>query len=156
MATVTSAKSVELTQIEDTEPSDRLDAAKRGGVKRSVYATYVVDAADEIGSGGVIEMCKIPKGAYISNAHINIPASGTGGQFDVGWAANGDLSADLDAIFAAVDPGGAAVDADMDKDVAAAYMYKLDDEATIQLTCIEATADAGGDTIELEIEYVLD
>lgn len=156
MATVTSAKSVELTQIEDTEPSDRLDAAKRGGVKRSVYATYVVGADDEIGSDGVIEMCKIPKGAYISNAHINIPASGATGQFDVGWAANGDLSADQDALFAGLDPGDAAVDADMDKDAALGYMQKLADEATIQLTCLEATADAGGDTIELEIEYVLD
>lgn len=155
MATVTSAKSVELTAIEDTEPSVRQDASKIGGVKRVAYGSYTVDAADEIGSDGLIEMVKIPKGARITDAHLVIPASGATGQFDVGWAANGDLAADTDALFAAADPGDAAVDSRM-AGTADAFMQKLAAEATIGMTCIEATEDSGGDTYELLVEYVLD
>lgn len=155
MATVTSAKSTQLTALEVTEPREVVDAGVQHASVRHAYAEYTVDAADEVGSAGVIEMLKLPKGARIVDAAIKIPASGTGGQFNVGWALNGDLAADTDALFAALDPGDAAVDTTLLR-TSAAYMKKLEDEATISLTCIEATADAGGEQIELSVFYVID
>lgn len=156
MATITSAKSTQLTALEETEPREVVDASIQHGSVRRAYAEYTVAAGDEIGSDGVIDMMKLPKGARIVDASVVIPASGANGQFNVGWPANGDLAADPDALFATLDPGQAAVDADLDKSAAAAYNKKLEAEATIRLTCIEATADAGGDTIELEVFYVVD
>jgi hypothetical protein len=157
MATVTSAKSTQLTALEVTEPREVVDAGVQHASVRHAYAAYAVDAADEIGSDGVIQMLKLPKGARIVDAAIKIPASGATGQFDVGWAAGaeGDLAADQDALFAGLDPGDAAVDSELAR-TSAAYMKKLEEEATIQLTCLEATADSGGDEYELSVFYVID
>ncbi len=155
MATITSANSTQYEALFVAEPASRQDAGLIGGVVRRSYAEYTVASADEIASDGVITMMKLPKGARIVGAKAVMPASGATGQFNIGWPVNGDLAADPDALFAGLDPGVAAVDSSL-ASTSAAWNKKLEAEATVQLVCLEITADSGGDSLELEVSYVID
>lgn len=131
------------------------DAGDQHGRVRVAYDSFTINSTDEVGSGAVINMMKLPGGATVVDAHLVMPASGTTGIVDVGYLANGVDAADPNAFFESADPGAAAVDARMAGTVAG-FNKKLGAETTVTITASEATADAGGDTWELFIYYVLD
>lgn len=155
MATLTTVKSVAVTNNE-AEPSVKNSSALLGGVVRHYYDSYTVASADEFGTSGLIRMAPIPAGARVIYARCIIPASGATGKFDVGWAASsgGGEAADPNGFFSALDPGTAAVDAEMGDDLPG-WNKTFSEEVEVQFDCSEATADSGGDTYELEMYYVV-
>lgn len=156
MATLTAVDGVNAASRK-AEPSVKVEVSEQYGRVRRSYDSFAIDAADEFGTSGLIDMMKLPKGARIVDASLVMPASGATGIVDVGWdgGLNGDETADPNGIFAAADPGDAAVDAKLDKTLPG-YNRKFVDEVLIQIDVTELTADAGGDTWELEIYYVVD
>ena len=133
MATLTTVKGANLTNKE-AEPSVKIDASQEYGRLRVLYDSYTVDAADEFGTSGLIRMFSIPKNARLIDAEVSMPASGVTGTFDVGWAASAELdssgsaveAADPNGIFAAVDPGGGAIDRQQMSSTVPGYMKKFD------------------------------
>lgn len=158
MATLTTVYSDQYTDAYRDVPSSKVKAADKGGVLRRAYGSYTVDAADEFGTSGLINFFKLPKGATIVAAYVSCEASGATGIFDVGWDAGAESleTADANGIFAAVDPGAAAVDRQAMSSTVPGYNHTLLDEVNIQADFSELTADAGGDTYELEVWYVVD
>jgi hypothetical protein len=157
MATLTTVNSSQYADAYVDVPSDKLKAADKHGVLRRAYGSYTVDAADEFGTSGLINMFKLPKGATLVYARVAMEAAGATGIFDVGWdgGTNSLETADPDGILASVDPGAAAVDALMPS-TRPGYNKRFDDEVTIQVDWTEASADSGGDTLELECWYIVD
>lgn len=155
MATLTTVKGANLTLVEQ-EVSEKLDVTQNYGKLRVLADSYTVGDDDEFGTSGLIRMFKIPKGARLIDARVAMPASGANGQFEVGWAASEDLdesgsaveAADPNGIFTTQDPGDAAVDARMSATVAG-FLKRFDAEVEVQVDFTEATADSGGDTLEL-------
>jgi hypothetical protein len=158
MATLTTVKGANLTNKE-AEPSVKIDASQEYGKLRIMYDSYTVDSADEFGTSGLIRMMKIPKGARLIDAEVSMPASGATGQFEVGWADSADLdedgnaveAADPNGIFTTQDPGDAAVDRSRMLSTVPGYMKRFDAEVEVQVDFTEATADSGGDTLELAL-----
>lgn len=158
MATLTTVNGVNAT-LRANVPSEKVAVQQQHGRVRVAYDSYTVDTADEFGTSGLINMMKIPKGARLVDAHVVCPATGATGIFDIGWAASTDaaatVAADADGIFAAIDPGAAAVDSRMAGTVAG-WHKTFAEEVQVQCDCTEATADMGTLTIKLAIFYVLD
>lgn len=156
MATLTTVKGANLTNKE-AEPSVKIDASQEYGRLRVLYDSYTLDSGDEFGTDGLIRMFKIPKGARLIDAEVSMPASGANGQFEVGWAASEELdssgsaveAADPNGIFTTQDPGDAAVDRSRMLSTVPGYMKKFDAAVEVQVDFTEATADSGGDTLEL-------
>lgn len=142
----------------DAVPSIRAKVQQEHGRVRYAYDSYTVPSADELGTSAVVNFMKIPKGARLIEAELNVPASGATGQFTVGWlaGANGDEAADADGIFTTQDPGLAAIDRGKMLNSVAGYNKEFSEEVQVQLAVSEITADAGGDKWELAIMYVLD
>lgn len=157
MATLTTVYGANHTKSFISEPPEMVDACEQKGRVRHLYDEYTVDAADEFGTNGIIKMMKIPKGARVIDAQVVCPATGATGIFDIGWAAgaDGDEAADADGFFSQIDPGAAAVDANMAGTVAG-WNKTFAEEVEVQIDCTEATADMGTKTIKLSILYVLD
>ena len=111
MATLTEVKGANLT-LEEQVPAEKINVGQAYGKLRVLYDSYTVDSADEFGTDGLIRLFTIPKGATLVDFEVSMPASGTTGIFDIGWAAgaNGDEAADPNGIINQVDPGAAAVD----------------------------------------------
>lgn len=157
MATLTTVYGANATLQQNQEPVEKVIAGNDYGRVRVLYDSYTVGADDEFGTSGLINMMKIPKGATLLYGRVSMPASGANGQFEVGWAAgaNGDESADPNGIFATQDPGDAAVDAEMPS-TRPGYMKTFSEEVQVQVDFTEATADSGGDTIELLLFIAVD
>lgn len=165
MATIATVKSDYFTRVEDTVPQQKFYANQNYGRLRVLYASYTVDAADEFGTDSLIRLLKIPKGARLIDAEVSMPASGTSGIFDVGWAASTEVdpdtgtaleAADADGIFSQVDPGAAAVDRQAMVSTVPGYMKRFNAEVEVQADWTEASSDAGGDTLELVLIISVD
>lgn len=103
---------------------------------------YAVASTDEVTSGDIIYTgIRIPKGARIIDAGMQMPATGATGKFKMG------IVGDDDGLIAEIDPGAANAFVRADAlstlvgDAAAADM-------DIIITCTETTADAGGKTLQ--------
>jgi hypothetical protein len=157
MATLTSVDSVEKT-LTDASPTVKLDVTLQKGVIRRLYGSYLIDAADEFGTSGLISMFTIPAGARIIHGKTTMPVSASTGIYDVGWAASADAAeaADATGFFSQVDPGAAAVVGQLMLETVTGYNKRFASPVECQVDFTEATADSGGDTLELELWYVLD
>ena len=156
MATLTTVKAANLTNKE-AEPSVKIASNQEYGKLRVLYDSYTVDSADEFGTSGLIRMMTIPKGARLIEAEVSMPASGATGIFNLGWAAadEEDISgttleaADDNGIIALADPGGAALDRQKMLSTVPGYMKRFDGAVEVQIDWTEASADSGGDTVEV-------
>lgn len=164
MATLTTVKSSQLTTIEGGTGS-KLDAGQNYGRLRVLYGSYTVDAADEFGTDGLVRMFSIPAGARLIDAEVSMEASGATGIFNVGWAASTAVdpdtgsaleAADADGIFALADPGAAALNRQKMAYSVPGYMKRFAAEVEVQVDWTEASADSGGDTLELVCIIALD
>lgn len=142
------------------KPPQKLDVTENHGRMRRSYDSFTLASADELAIGDIIKLSKLPEGARIVDAKLSMPASGATGQVKIGWpaSADGNQAADDDALYTAAqaDSGNAALDRLQLSSVQAGYNLKLDAEVQVQMEGVEVTADAGGDTWELEIWYTLD
>ena len=150
MATLTTVKGTNTT-LKENVPADKLDVTQNYGKLRVLYDSYTVDAADEFGTSGVIRFFTIPKGARLISCEASMEASGATGIFNLGWAASadGNEDADADGIIALADPGGAALVGQKMLQTRPGYMKKFAGEVEVQASFTEATADSGGDTLEV-------
>lgn len=157
MATLTTVYGANATKQQNQEPVAKVAANEDYGRLRVMYDSYTVDSADEFGTSGLINMMKIPKGAKLVYARTSMPASGATGIYEVGWAAGAGAveAADPDGIFTSQDPGDAAVDAEMPS-TRPGYMKTFAEEVQVQVDFTEATADSGGDTLELLLFIAVD
>jgi hypothetical protein len=157
MATLTTVNSTEYANAYVTEPNVKNDVSLLSGRVRRAYASYTLAAADILGTAGLINMFKLPKGARIVDAYVESPDSGLTGIFEVGWdgGTNGDETADPNGIFTSQDSGTAAITVEMDKSIVG-WNRKFADEVTIQIDYTEATESASELVIELEVQYVVD
>ena len=150
MATLAEVKGANTT-LRENVPVDKVDVTMNYGKLRVLYDSYTVDAADEFGTSGVVRLFKIPKGARLIECEVSMPASGATGIFNLGWAASADgvEAADADGIIALADPGGAALERQKMLSTVDGYMKKFSAEVEVQASFTEATADSGGDTLEV-------
>lgn len=156
MATLTTVKGANLTNKE-ADPSVKIDASQEYGKLRVLYDSYTVDTADEFGTSGLVRLMTIPKGSRLIDAEVSMPAAGANGMFDLGWAASADLdedgvaveAADADGIIASADPGDAALERQKMLSTRPGYMKKFGAAVEVQADFSEATADSGGDTLEV-------
>ncbi len=162
MATLTTVKGVNRTLLENN-PSEKLDVTQNYGRLRVLVDSYTVGTADEFGTSGLIRMMTIPKGARLIDAHVSMEAAGATGIFDVGWAASAELSggtaveaAAADGIFAAVDPGAAAINKQVMSSTVEGYLKKFGAAVEVQVDWSEVSADSGDDTLELVLFIVVD
>jgi hypothetical protein len=151
-------KGNEYTNAFETTPAIKLSPADQHGRIRVAYGSYDIDSAQEIATTDTIDLFKLPKGATVIGGSVSAPASGATGTFDIGWLGGTDSleTADPNGLFAAVDPGNAAIDRQTMTSLVAGYRHKMLDEVIIQLDCSQITADAGGDKWEVEVYYVVD
>lgn len=153
MATLTTVHGANATLRDQTLPSVKLASQQNYGKLRVLYDSYTVDAADEFGTDGLVNLMKVPRGARVIDMHVVMPASGATGIFDLGWAA-GSGSGDTEAAdangFGAHDPGNAALDARMDG-TEPGYQKTFTQEVQIQADWTEISADAGGDKLEVTL-----
>ena len=163
MATLTTVKGVNRT-IKENVPQEKLDVTQSYGKLRVLYDSYVIDAADEIGTSGLVRLFDIPKGARLISCEVGMPASGATGTFDLGWAASEELdssgttveAADADGIIAQADPGGAALEGQKMPASRPGYMKLFAGAVEVQADFSEITADSGGDTLEVTAFIVVD
>lgn len=95
----------------------------------------------------------LPAGARVVGGKIKCPATGATGIFKIGYQANGVDVVDDDAFGVSVDPGAAAVYADL----AGAGLGKKFTVATqVEATFTEATASATGVKLQIWLFYVVD
>lgn len=137
-------------------PSSQLDVTMSHGRVRRAYDSYTLAA--EATTADTIDMMKLPKGARIVDARFIAPSDGTTGQWNVGWTDNGTDGADADGLFigsSAGDTGGGAVDSKL-LGTRPGYNQKFSEETLIQLACAENTTASDGDTLELEVFYIVD
>jgi hypothetical protein len=156
MATLTTVYGVNSTKRDVTVPAVKIAANEQYGRVRVLYDEYTVDAADEFGTSGLINLMKIPKGAKLVGAHVSCPATGTTGIFNIGWAASSVAGedADADGIFSQIDPGAAAVNSST-LDIAG-FGKTFSQEVQVQADCTEATDDMGEKTLKLALFIVVD
>ncbi len=155
MATLTTVKGVNRT-LQENSPSEMLDVTQNYGNLKVLYDYYVVDAADEFGTSGLIRLFTIPKGARLIDFETSVEAAGATGIYDIGWAESAELdsdgvavvAADPDGIMASVDPGAAAVSRQKMVSTVPGYMKKFAAAVEVQADFSEVTADSGGDTFE--------
>jgi hypothetical protein len=149
MATLGEVKAANVT-LKEQEPIEKISASQEYGRLRVLYDSYAIDSADEFGTDGLIRLFKLPKNCRLLEFEVSMPASGTTGIFNIGWAAgaDGDEAADSSGIISAVDPGAAAVDRQKMLSGATGYMKLFAEEVEVQADCTQATEDAGGDTYE--------
>lgn len=157
MATLTTVYGANHTLAYQNSPPSMVPANEWYGRVRHLYDSYTVGASDEFGTSGLIKMMKIPKGARLIDAQVVCPATGATGVFDIGWAAGATAAeaADADGIFVGIDPGAAAVDANMAGTVAG-WNKTFSEEVQVQIDCTEATAAMAGLTIKLSLLIVVD
>jgi len=156
MATLTTVYGANATLRDQTTPAVKIESQDDGKI-RSLYDSYAIDAGDEFGTSGLINLMKLPKGAKIVDYHIVMPASGATGIFDLGWAAGtgaGDAEAADANGLGAFDPGDAALNSRA-TGVEPGYQKTFTQEVQIQADFTEVTADAGGDTLQVTIFYVI-
>jgi len=154
MATLTTVKGVNRTLVENL-PSDKIIG--KGIFTKIVwyYDSYTIDAADEIGTSGLVRLFNIPKNATLLEFIVDVQKTGTTGIFDIGWAASRTLdlggvaveTADADGIIAAVDSGNAAIDHQTMINTSPGFMKKFKAEVEVQADFSEATQDGGTKTL---------
>lgn len=152
---MTTLYGVNNTASRQNSPSSNLKPADMHGRIRRAY-DYIT-LSGELSIADVIEMFKLPKGATIVDARFIGPSDGTTGQYDIGWSANGVDSAEVAGLFAgaAADTGGGAKDIKL-AGTSVGYNKLLSAETQIKLTVLEATTASTGDTLELEVFYIVD
>lgn len=153
MATVYGANA---TKRDVNVPSEKIKVNEQHGRVRRAYDSYSL--LGEASVADLVLMMKLPAGAKIVDARLAAPSDGTTGQWDVGWAASGNVAADQNGLFAGAtegDSGGGIVDSKL-AGVSAGYNQEFDSEVQIQLYCLEATTASTGDALELEVFYVVD
>ena len=134
-------------------PSEKAGKGEYNGHVKILFDEYVVPTANELATADFIYLGKLPKGARVLGGKVKTDAAGATGIFDIGYLANGVDAADADAFAASVDPGAAAVLQELN---GAAIGKKFEAETTVLIDVTEVTADAGGDRIQVWIEYVVD
>lgn len=138
------------------QPSSKIDVTLQHGRMRRMYDSITLGS--ELALNDTINFGVLPSGARIMDARVIAPSDGTSGQYDFGWLSNGTDAADQDGLFAGateVDTGAGAVDAKM-LGTAAGYNKKFAAETTLVATLVEGTTGSLGDTIQLEIIYLVD
>lgn len=150
MATLTTVKSAQVA-LSEAVPSEKLDVTVNYGKLRVLYGSYTVDAADEFGTDGLVRLFTIPKGARLIDCEVSMEATGATGIFNLGWAASADAveAADAEGIIALADPGAAALVRQKMLSTVPGYMKKFAAAVEVQADWTEASADAGGDTLEV-------
>lgn len=149
-------KASNYTNAYDSSPVVKIGASELYGKVRRSYDSYTLGA--ELSINDTIRLFKLPKGARLVDARLVAPSDGTTGQLDVGWEANGVDAADQDGIFAGAsegDTGGGAVDSKL-AGTAAGWNKKFGAETEILITAAEATTASNGDTIEVEVFYIVE
>lgn len=140
-----------------SKPASKIDVTLEKGRIRRAYASYTLSG--EVTTADTIRFFKLPKGARIIDARFVAPSDGTTGQYNIGWDGGEDSleTADDNGLFdnLVADSGGGAVDAKL-LGTDAGYNYKLADSVVIQADVAENTTASSGDTLELEVHYVLD
>lgn len=101
-----------------------------------------------------LKLCApIPQGARVIGGKVICPATGATGIFKIGYQANGEDLADDDAFATGIDPGAAAVAAEL----AGAGIGKKFNKATqVEATFTEITAAATGKLFQFWLLYVVD
>jgi len=135
------------------KPSEKAGTGEYNGHVKILFDEYVVPTANELATADFIYLGKLPKGARVLGGKVKTDAAGATGIFDIGYLANGVDAADADAFAASVDPGAAAVLQELN---GVAIGKKFEAETTVLIDVTEVTADAGGDRIQVWIEYVVD
>jgi len=135
------------------KPSEKAGKGEYNGHVKILFDEYVVPTANELATADFIYLGKLPKGARVLGGKVKTDAAGATGIFDIGYLANGVDAADADAFAASVDPGAAAVLQELN---GVAIGKKFEAETTVLIDVTEVTADAGGDRIQVWIEYVVD
>ena len=137
--------------LKENVPVDKLDVTQNYGKLRVLYDSYLVPTASELAVADVVRFFTIPKGARLISCEVSMEASGATGIFNLGWAASsdGNEAADDDGIIALADPGGAALVGQKMLQTRPGYMRKFAAEVEVQASFTEATADSGGDTLEV-------
>jgi hypothetical protein len=157
MATLATVSSVNKTLV-DAGGQPGVRVADNRGVLRRLHDSYVVGAADEFGTSGLVRTnIIIPKNAVLVDARFICPDSGATGTFDIGWAASAELdsagspvvAASAAGIFSAQDTGTAAVDARMSGTVAG-YNKLFAAAVEVQIDCTAVTTALKGLTMHLE------
>lgn len=160
MATLTDTDLVSnLISNEQADPSVKNTPNEQGGSVRFIRATYTVPSDDELGVGAKIHLCDLPKGCRVVDMRAEAPASGATGEAKIGHDGgyNSLETADDDAFYDAnaFDPGDAAITNKQIASTAAGLYKEFADRVKVELEVTEITADAGGDTWEFMIWYVL-
>ena len=141
------------TNRDVTVPSVKLDVSLNHGRVRRAYDSITLSA--ELTTADTIDMMKLPAGARVVDARFIAPSDGTSGQYNIGWTSNGTDAADADGLFALADTGAGAVDSKIGGTLAG-YNKKFAAETLIQISVAEDTTASSGDTLELEVFYVVD
>ena len=144
---------VNYTKAYVNKPSEKAGKGEYNGHVKILFDEYVVPAANELATADFIYLGKLPKGARVIGGKVKCEAAGATGIFQIGYEANGVDAVDVDGFAAAVDPGAAAVLQELD---GAAIGKKFLAETTVVLDVTEVTADAGGDTYQVWIQYIVD
>lgn len=139
------------TKVYVNKPSEKAGKGEFNGHVKTLYDEYTFLA--EAGTSDVVYLGKLPAGARVVGGKVKCPSTGATGIFDLGYLANGVDAADADGFAAAVDPGAAAVLADLN---GAAIGKKFTVETTIVADFSEVTASATGDVLQVWVEYIID
>lgn len=136
-----------------SKPSEKAAKGEYNGHVKTLYDEYVVPLANELATADFVYIGKLPAGARVLGGKVKCQAAGATGIFDIGYLANGVDAVDADGFAAGVDPGAAAVLQELN---GAAIGKKFTVETTVLLDVTEITADAGGDTYQVWIQYIVD
>ncbi len=141
-----------------TVPSSKIRPGDHSGEKKIAYFDYTVVATQT--AGDVLKLCKLPKGARVTNVVMSFPDLGTTGVLNVGinGGTNSLETADADAFLASVDVNAAADCVSMQSQMEASganagWLKELLDEVDVQVDIATAWTATSG-TIKGYIEYV--
>lgn len=130
-------------------PSVKIAPGEQSGEVKLLYAEHLGTA--ELATTDELYLAKIPAGARVIGGKIICPATGATGIFKVGYKANGVDNADDDAFAVNIDPGAAAVAADL---AGAGIGKEFSVETIVSLIPTEVTASFTGKTLQVWLLYV--
>jgi hypothetical protein len=134
------------------EPKSSYGKGEYNGHLKCLYDEHTF-AADVNAINDVIKMGKLPAGSRVVGTVVKMPATGTTGIFEFGYAANAEDVADADGFDATVDAGGTVVHSFGD---GVAIGKRFNYETEVQLNLTEATDSALGDTVKTWVYYIVD
>lgn len=149
-------------------PSSKINSPDFNGIPRIAYFSYPLPSVAPSNSD-VIKLCKLPKGARVLNAVLDLPDLGDTTVLDLGWAASAELDSSGSAVEAADDDGLlASIDGDVAKDAFSmltameaggtlpGHLKKFSAEVDVQIKVTDAwTSTTTTDSIKGYILYAL-